>query len=290
MFILTLLAGFLLSLTAAYYSIIGLLAIFPGAVIPISLMGGSLEFAKLVAASWLYRSWSFAPKLIKAYFIFAILILVLITSLGTFGYLSKVHLETQSNTTDNTVEISRLQNEIISEKQQMQNAQTSITILNNLVEKTDIKDAVRVRSRQKTERAELTDIVKSSSKIINDLNVKLAPLQKENLKVEAEVGPLKYIAELIYGETAKDHFNSAVRFVIILIVLVFDPLAVLLLIAANITYVNRTTTPSLEKPIKVVEKVAKDKEISYNKRIKDSIYNFMMKKDDFGITHANKVE
>ena len=87
MALLALLAGLLLSGTAAYYSIIGLLAIFPGAVVPISLMGGSLEFAKLVAASWLYRNWEIAPKFIRGYFIAAIFILMFITSLGTFGYL-----------------------------------------------------------------------------------------------------------------------------------------------------------------------------------------------------------
>jgi hypothetical protein len=104
----TLLAGLLLSATAAYYSIIGLLAIFPGALIPITLMGSSLEFAKLVAASWLYRNWSIAPKVIKAYFVFAIIILMFITSLGTFGYLSKVHLETSNVVADNSVEIAIL--------------------------------------------------------------------------------------------------------------------------------------------------------------------------------------
>jgi len=284
MALLALLAGLLLSGTAAYYSIIGLLAIFPGAVLPITLMGSSLEFAKLVAASWLYRNWSFAPKVIKTYFIFAILILMFITSLGTFGYLSKVHLETSNAVTDNSVEITRIEAEIKSERAQAENAQNSLNLMNKVVsENSDADKASKIMTKQADQRASLTKSISESSNRIAELNAKLAPLQKTNLKAEAEVGPLKYIAELIYGENAKDHFDSAVRFVIILIVLVFDPLAVLLLIAANISYTHR------EPPKKKVKtKVAKSPKLGYTKGIKDSIYNFMMR-DDFGISHTDKV-
>ena len=127
--------------------------------------------------------------------------------------------------------------------------------------------------------------ISESTNQIAQLNSQLAPLQKTNLKAEAEIGPLKYVAELIYGEQAQDHFGSAVRFVIILIVLVFDPLAVLLLIAANISYTNR------EPKKKVKTKVAKKPKVGYTRGIKDSIYNFMMR-DDYGIQHtdAPKVE
>ena len=280
MIYLTLLAGLLLSATAAYYSIIGLLAIFPGAVIPITLMGSSLELAKLVAASWLYRNWSIAPKVIKGYFIFAILILMFITSLGTFGYLSKVHLETSNVVADNSVEIARIQAELESEKIQLSNSQNSLNLLNKVVsENANADSASKVMARQKSERAIVVQAISDSSKKIAQLNQELAPLQRQNLKAEAEIGPLKYVAELIYGEQAQDHFGSAVRFVIILIVLVFDPLAVLLLIAANISYTNKP------KKVKVDKKVKK----GYNKGIKGSIYSFMMR-DDFGIQHTDKVK
>lgn len=281
MIILTLIAGLLLSGTAAYYSIIGLLAIFPGAIVPITIMGTSLEFAKLVAVSWLYRNWKEAPKVIKAYFIFAVLILMFITSLGTFGYLSKVHLETSNNVADNSVEIVRIENEIASEKQAIDNAQRSITILNDLVSKNaDPDQANRIRNRQVKERAELNAIIASSTKKIAALNIEVAPLKKTNLKAEAEIGPLKYVAELIYGNDATSHFDSAVRLVIILIVLVFDPLAILLLIAANISM----TKPKEQK----VKKVAKSKEVGYNSD-KGSIYKFMMK-DDFGMKAVDKID
>jgi len=278
MIYLTFLAGLLLSATAGYYSIIGLLAIFPGAILPITIMGGTLEFAKLVSVSWLYRNWAIAPKLLKGYFLFAVFILMFITSLGTFGYLSKVHLETATSTTDNTVEIQRLENEIASEKQQLDNAQKSITLLDKLVDGNDVTKAVAIRSKQKAERTQLTATIKEASKNIASLNNQLAPLKKENLKVEAEVGPLKYVAELIYGDQAMNHFDSAVRFVIILIVLVFDPLAILLLIAANISM-------SL-----VNKKVDNPDKTEYNNGIpnKDSVYNFDTN-DDFGINAVDKV-
>lgn len=288
MILLTLLAGLLLSGTAAYYSIIGLLAIFPGAILPITIMGSSLEFAKLVAVSWLYRNWSDAPKVIKVYFIFAVLILMFITSLGTFGYLSKVHLETSMNVSDNSVEIARIQAELEGERTQLQNSQNSMNLLNKVSSQySDAEKADKFISRQKTEKAALTKAISESSQKIAKLNQELAPLQKSNLKTEAEIGPLKYVAELIYGNEANSHFDSAVRFVIILIVLVFDPLAVLLLIAANIS-MNKKKEPPKEPKAKN-KKVAKPKETEYNKGIKGSIYKFMMK-DDFGMKAVDKID
>ena len=286
MALLALIAGLLLSGTAAYYSIIGLIAIFPGAVFAISLMGASLEFAKLVAASWLYRYWDIAPKVIKTYFIFAIIILMVITSLGTFGYLSKVHLESSADVNNNSFDIARIEQQIESERRAISNSQRALDSLDNVVSNS-FMDAARVRTQQKEERALLNSTIQSASQNISELNSELSALRRSNAQVESKIGPLKYIAELIYGkEQAVNYFDSAVRFVIILIVLVFDPLAVLLLIAANISYSQRKKEPKIEKPKKVDKKV-KDR---YNKKsIKESIYNFMMR-DDFGIQHTDKVD
>ena len=284
MALLALLAGLLLSGTAAYYSIIGLLAIFPGAVLPITLMGSSLEFAKLVAASWLYRNWSIAPRVIKGYFVFAILILMFITSLGTFGYLSKVHLETSNAVSDNSIEIARLEAEEQSTRIQLSNSQKQLDLIDKIVsESADANRANSIMTRQMNSRAASVKSIEELSAKLAKIKQDLAPLQRTNLKAEAEIGPLKYVAELIYGSDAKDHFGSAVRFVIILIVLVFDPLAVSLLIAANISYTTREP-----KKKKVRTKVAKKSILGYTKDIKGSIYNFMMR-DDFGISHTDKV-
>lgn len=285
MALLALIAGLLLSGTAAFYSIIGLIAIFPGAVFAISLMGASLEFAKLVAASWLYRNWSIAPKIIKGYFIFAIVILMFITSLGTFGYLSKVHLESSVGVADNSLEIARIEQQIASEQRKIDNAQQSLESLDSVVEKSFI-DGARIRNQQRAERETLNVVIQNSDARIDQLSSDLVPLRRSNIESESKVGPLKYIAELIYGkDEAANYFDSAVRFVIILIVLVFDPLAVLLLIAANISYTTANQKPIRQKKTKKVDKVAS---VPYNRSIKDSIYNFMMR-DDFGIQHTDKV-
>jgi hypothetical protein len=312
MALLALIAGLLLSGTAAFYSIIGLLAIFPGAIIPITLMGSSLEFAKLVAASWLYRHWSIAPKIIKGYFIFAIIVLMFITSLGTFGYLSKVHLESSIGVADNSLEISKIEQQIAVQQRKIDSAQRSLDSLDAVVDKSFL-DGARVRSQQKAERSALNSTIENSDSKIDELNTQLVPLRRSNIESESKVGPLKYIAELIYGkDNAKDYFDNAVRFVIILIVLVFDPLAVLLLIAANISYNQMKEEPEeqqekpkevkAKKPNYVVEKVdtvrskgkkkkkvVSDNQVEYNSGIGKSIYNFMMR-DDFGISHTDKVE
>jgi len=307
---LVLIAGLLLSGTAAYYSIIGLLAIFPGAIVPIALMGSSLEFAKLVAASWLYRNWDIAPKILKGYFVFAIIVLMFITSLGTFGYLSKVHLESSIGVADNSQEISRIEQQIAAEQRHVGNAQRSLESLDSVVDKAFF-DGTRIRNQQKTERTALNSVIENSDAKIEKLTSDLVPLRRSNIESEAKIGPLKYIAELIYGkDEAANYFDSAVRFVIILIVLVFDPLAVLLLIAANISFSQpkkkeddvEPKEPKQKKPNYIVEKietvqakrkkkkkVASEPEVEYNKGMGKSIYNFMMR-DDFGITHTDKVE
>lgn len=279
MALLTLFAGLLLSGTAAYYSIIGLIAIFPGAVFAIALMGSSLELAKLIAASWLYRNWDIAPKFIKIYFVFAIVILMGITSLGAFGFLSKVHLETSIGIADNSIEIARIEAQITSEQRQLDNAQRSIETLDGMLQMNfNAVQTNRIRNSQKQERNDLNQIIKESSDKIVELKGQLAPLQKENIEVEAKIGPLKYIAELIYGDNAKDYFDDAVRFVIILIVLVFDPLAVLLLIAANVSFMNSNK----HKPRKYNKKVVQKQKTKYNSpEANNDVYNFSMK-DEFG--------
>ncbi len=99
-----LLTALLLSGIAAFYSIIGLFQIFPGAKLPILLMGGALELAKLVTAAWLYRNWSRTPLLLKTYFLTAITILMLITSMGIFGFLAKSHLQTATTVAATTLQ------------------------------------------------------------------------------------------------------------------------------------------------------------------------------------------
>ena len=231
-----------LSAVAAYYSIMGLVAIFAAAATPILVMGSLLEVSKLVVASWLYRSWKQIPKLMMTYFTIALVILMLLTSMGIFGYLSKAHLDQAVPTGDVVAKLSLIDEKIKTEKENLDASRQAIAQLDKQVNETlsrstntgGAERSVQIRRQQQTERTKiLKDIGETQAKIAK-LNEERAPIAAEVRKVEAEVGPIKYIAALIYGDNPEvDVLERAVRWVIILIVLVFDPLAVLMLIAAN---------------------------------------------------------
>lgn len=227
---------------AAYYSVIGLIAIFASAPIPIAIMGASLEASKLVVASWLYKNWKEAPKLLKYYFTSAIVILMIITSLGIFGFLSKAHLDQTASTGAVSAKLEIIDDKIRVARETIDANRKTLKQLDESVDQimarsTSEEGARRsnaLRLSQKAERNRISNENEAQQKIIAQLNEDRQPLATEVRKVEAEVGPLKYIAELIYGkEDAQNHFDAAVRWVIILLIIVFDPLAVLLVIAAN---------------------------------------------------------
>lgn len=265
-------SAFLLSAVAAYYSIVGLVAIFPTAAFAIITMGISLEFSKLVCASWLYRNWNTAARTMKYYFMSAVIILSFITSMGIFGFLSKAHLDQTLVGADSTVELKILEDEISSERRRLENAQRSLNALDRLVDQSDTDSAIKIRNSQAGERRRLASEISSANTIIKDLNSKASPLRKESKRIAAEVGPIKYIADLVYGESSESTLEAAVRAVIILIVLVFDPLAIILLIAANreLKEVN-FSNPMLKfskKTKKIIEEYSKpldDKKITVDK-------------------------
>ncbi len=242
--ILTLLSALAISAIAAYFSIIGLIAIFPTTPWAIAVMGGSLELAKLVTASWLYRNWKTAPRTIKYYFTVAVLILSLITTMGIFGYLSKAHMDQSVPIGDVAAQVAMIDEKINVQKETIE---TNRKILRQLDEAVDnvmarsndtkgAERAVQIRKAQQKERSQLNENIQQAQKEIKALSEERAPLAKEARKVEAEVGPIKYIAALMYGDNPDQNLlERAVRWVIILIVIVFDPLAILLLIAANMT-------------------------------------------------------
>jgi len=227
---------------AAYYSVIGLIAIFASAPIPIAIMGASLEASKLVVASWLYKNWKEAPKLLKYYFTSAIVILMIITSLGIFGFLSKAHLDQTASTGAVSAKLEIIDDKIRVARETIDANRKTLKQLDESVDQimarsTSEEGARRsnaLRLSQKAERNRISNENEAQQKIIAQLNEDRQPLATEVRKVEAEVGPLKYIAELIYGkEDAQNHFDAAVRWLIILLIIVFDPLAVLLVTAAN---------------------------------------------------------
>ena len=251
--IIVFLSAISISVIAAGYSIVGLSTLFAGAVVPIIAMGSALEVGKLVAASWLYNNWrnKLVPKTIKFYLTFAVIVLIFITSMGIFGFLSKAHLDKVQPTSSNNIKIELIDNQINQQNLIITRANKTLTLLDKTLEKyVDMEYVTRglkEREKQKPERDTLTLAINEASDKIAELSDKKGALQLEQDKIEAEVGPIKYIAELIYGENAKDHFDKAVRWVIIVLIFVFDPLAVLLLIAANISLRSRTIAKEEDK-------------------------------------------
>ena len=239
--LLALLAALSISGVAALYSILGLAAIFAGAKIPIMIMGGVLEVGKLITASWLYQNWRnpLLPKSIKYYLTTSVIVLVFVTSMGIFGFLSKAHLDQVKPTSSNETRIVLIDKQILQEERVIVRAEKTLERLDRALDvylnKEYVTRGLRERKKQKEERDELNLLINTAMDVIDDLMVKKQEFELETKMLEADVGPLKYIAELIYGEQARDHFDEAVRAVIIVLIFVFDPLAVLLLIAANIS-------------------------------------------------------
>ena len=357
--IITLLSALTISAIAIYYSVAGLAAIFAAAVIPIIIMGVALEVGKLVTAVWLHRYWSRATWWLKTYLSTAVFILMFITSMGIFGFLSKAHIEQTSlsqeqialidtlndKETRSQAKIDRWRGELdrllkgedvrvdslidgeqagldkiyarikeakdalradakfkveqqqirITQAQERRDAEIAAaekkfegtlggtkayedavkkakdnelsvasraqaeilkinTKLDEDLAKIDAKYATEIaainkrindlrnQANSKTQDiegriAELEKTIEGEQKIIDDVREEKFGYEKEYRKLEAEVGPIKYIAEFIYGEQADTNLlEAAVRWVIIIIIFVFDPLAVLLLIASQYTF------------------------------------------------------
>ena len=230
-----------LSAVAAYYAVVGLIAIFAAAVIPIAIMGSLLEASKLVVASWLYKNWKEIPILLKSYFTVALVVLMLLTSMGIFGFLSKAHLDQAIPTGDVQSKLSLIDEKIKTEKENINASRKELSQLDAQLDQTisrttdqgGTERAIQIRRNQQKDRNRILTEIGSAQTKIAKLNEERAPIASEVRKVEAEVGPIKYIAQVIYGDADTDLLEKAVRFVTILIVLVFDPLAVLMLVAAN---------------------------------------------------------
>jgi hypothetical protein len=241
MAILTLITALSIAGVAAWYSIVGLMAIFAGAVIPIAIMGAVLEVGKLVTAAWLHQNWEKTRWWMKTYLTTAVFLLMFITSLGIFGFLSKAHLEHSISTGGtNELRIANLERQIGNQQRVITDSEKVLGQLDQTVQV--LLDADRIRGRsgalatrkdQAEERSTLNESIDTAYARIEQYQEELSPLQQEKLAIEVEVGPLKYIAELIYGDEAEDYFDEAVRWVIILLIITFDPLAVVLLLAAT---------------------------------------------------------
>ena len=206
-----------LSAIAAFYSVIGLAQIFPGSFWPIILMGSVLEVAKLVTVSWLYNNWAETNRLMRYYFSIAIILLMLITSMGIFGYLSRAHIESNVVVGANTVQLKTIETQ---EK----------------IARDKLEYLLKRAGDPATATNKIDKEIQTTQNELNRLSKEKLPLMKEENKLTAEIGPIKYIAEIFYSKDDPSFIDKAVRLVIFTIIIVFDPLAILLLIAANQTY------------------------------------------------------
>ena len=240
----TLFVALTISAVAAYYSIAGLCAIFAAAVTPIIIMGAALELGKITATVWLHKFWHKANIQFKLYLIPAIIVLMIITSMGIFGFLSKAHMDQSVTVGDSAAQVSILDEKIKTEQDNIASAKRALTQMDSQVDQmlsrtTDDKGtnkAVQIRKQQAGERKSLQTEITQAQKHIAELQNERAPLAAQSRKIEAEVGPIKYIAALIYGDNPDANLlERAVRWVIILLVLVFDPLALVLILAAEQT-------------------------------------------------------
>lgn len=234
-----LITALILSSVAAYYSILGLTTLFAAAFWPIVIMSTALEISKVVTASWLYRSWRYCPFLLKGYLTAAVLVLSFITSMGIFGFLSKAHIEQTLQLNTGVVEqIKIVQSKIDVEQQAIKDIDKQIeqidSAISKLTERGQASSSLRAATQQRKTRDALVKRKDDYVKNISILTSERIKYESEIKKIEAEVGPIKYVAELVFQDKEKVDIERAVRWVIILIVIVFDPLAILLLIAANV--------------------------------------------------------
>ena len=279
---LLLLTGLTISAVAIYYSVVGLAAIFSAAVIPIIVMGSALEVAKLVCASWLKANWERAPRLMKVYMTTAVIVLMLITSMGIFGFLSKAHSDQSLVSGDVLSRISIYDEKIKTSKDNIEANRKALRQMDEAVDQSMARStteqgasrAVSIRQSQARERTRLQNEIVAEQKNISKLNDEAAPIRAEVRKVEAEVGPLKYIAAFVYGATDETLLEKAVTWVIITIIVVFDPLAVIMLLAAQMTFGWKREEPEVVKAVSINDLVPQPTEYIPKEEIKETITDF----------------
>ena len=239
--VLTLFTALAMAGTAATFAIMGIMAIFAGLPYHALTMGIVIELGKIVGVSWLYRNWK-APTRIKYAMMPLVIIAMLLTSMGIFGLLSKAHLEQTASVGNNAVVIERLDQQIGRAELNIQRAESALEQLdasiNEYIDRGFVTRGLEAREAQQAERDSLQQIINSNQSEINDLNDQRLDLNVELQAIELEVGPIKYIAELVYG-AGEDRLEEAVRWVIIAFIFVFDPMAILLLMAANFSLMQR---------------------------------------------------
>jgi hypothetical protein len=278
---LALISGLAISGVAEYYSIMGLIAIYPAAFWPVIILGIVLGVGKISATVWLKQNWDWSPFFLKAYVLPAIFILMMITSLGVFGFLSKAHSDQSLVSGDVQAKIAVYDEKIKIAKDNIDANRKAIKQLDEAVDQVmgrsnDEKGAeksVAIRRSQQKERARLQEEISAYQKTVSSLSEERAPIAAEVRKVEAEVGPIKYIAHLLYGENPDINIlEKAVIWVTVLIVIVLDPLAIVLLLSSQYSFQRfREVEEESNKPDAWVADVGENPTAEEKKSINDFV-------------------
>jgi len=239
-------------------------------------MIGILEVTKLVLAVWVHSNWASISFMIKSYMSMALVVLMLMTSLSIFGFLSKTHLDQNVPAGDIVAKLSMIDDRIQIETDAVSYNRKLLSQMDNSVEQLvsrsedtkSIDKSIKVRKSQAKERGLLQTTILESQKKITGLNEERSPIAASVRKIDAEVGPLKYIAALIYGDSLDvSLLEKAVRIVILMIVFVFDPLAVLILISVTGNH-KKKSSKTIDKEELVEEEVVSN---TYNIYLEDDI-------------------
>jgi hypothetical protein len=274
---LLLLCALCLSGTAAYYSIAGLATIFASAFWPVVAMATILEISKLVVASWLYQKWNIIPALLKVYLTTSVVVLMFITSLGIFGFLSKAHVDAGLGNADAVLKIEQIDAETLQHNSVISRYQTQLAQLDTSINSQFVANratqAIAARKAQEAERNDIRNKLDTEQKTLQDLQRQKIDLKQKITVIESKVGPIKYIAEF-FADGKDVDLDKAVRWMIVIIVMVFDPLAVLMLIAANISMLKEQKQQlTTDNNISITEKTQNNASPTYGQTCYDQLTN-----------------
>tara|TARA_A100001011_G_scaffold400683_1_gene517552 strand:+ start:544 stop:1374 length:831 start_codon:yes stop_codon:yes gene_type:complete len=237
---------------AAYFSVIGMATMFAGAFLGTVVMMTALEIGKLVTAAYLHLEWE-KLNYLKWYLLSSVVVLMLITSLGIFGYLSKANIEVSLVGDGNNLELSILDVRIDAEEDKIKRLQDRVTGLDLVVTTGRPQDRNYINRQQREERQQIAEDIDTSVALITQYTEEKLPIQRKQLDQDAKIGPIKYVAEVIYGqEESVKYLDNAVRWVIFALIFVFDPLAVLLLVSSAGIIAGKTVKKK-RRPIKVTK-------------------------------------
>jgi hypothetical protein len=272
--------GIGLSSIAAFYSVTGLAYIFVSVFWPIVIMGGTLEVAKLVGASWVFRYWRTSPKPLVAYVSVGVFVLIVITGIGIFGYLSRAYLTQQAPMAQLLAERSaaernvELANVVYTRRATAITTLTSSDLADQVIEGlvvndrlTSINGAVNVLREQQVLEQELQTQLNISGEALQIAEQELLAVNQRTQEQSVDVGPLMFVAQAWYGSTDINILDHVVTVFILIIISVFDPMAIALLLASqsvpgkritpsSVPDIDQNTSPQVKKTVKKTAKKA----------------------------------